>query len=247
MSIDKKENQKEDILTGVSNLSQKILEEEKEILKEIKKEESEIKKLSRNAKITFGLIAFLIIALSSGFAYWKNASNYIYTDKAEINAPTTALAPQNPGILQEVFVNQGDLVNENAVVARVDSELIKTKTQSLVVGIENNIGKIFNRGEAVVTVINPDDLRAIAHIDENKGLNEIKIGQSAVFTVDTFGSRKYEGVVDEISPSSRQGDVVFNISDKRETRVFDIKIRFDTKKYPELKNGMSAKIWIYKN
>ena len=230
-----------------NNIEQKILEEEKEILKEIKKEEVEIKNLTRNGKIAMGLIAFAIIAVSGGFAYWKNSSNFIYTDKAEINAPTTNIAPQNSGVLQEIFVNQGDLIDENTVVARVDSELLKTKTQSIVVGIENNIGKLFNRGEVIITVINPDDLRVVAHIDENKGLNEIKIGQSAIFTVDTFGSKKYEGVVDEISPSSRQGDIVFNISDKRETRVFDVKVRFDTKKYPELKNGMSAKIWIYKN
>ena len=229
------------------NQNQQILEEEKEILKELKEEEKEIKKLSRNTKILMGLFAFLIIVASGGFAYWQSSSKYIYTDKAEVNAQITNLAPQKAGILQEIFVNQGDLVNENTIVARVDSELIKTKTQSIIISTENNIGKLFNPGEAVVTVINPSDLRVIGHIDEDKGLSEIKIGQNAVFTVDTFGSKKYEGVVDEISPSSRQGDIVFNISDKRETRVFDVKVRFDTKQYPELKNGMSAKLWIYKN
>ncbi len=204
------------------------------------------KGLSRNSKIFMGLIAFLIISAASGFAYWKNASNYIYTDKAELGAPTTSLSPENKGALQEVFVNKGDIINENTVVARVDNELIKTKTLSTIIEVQNTIGKIFNPGEAVVTVINPNDLRVIAHIDENKGLNEIRVGQHTVFTVDAFGSEKFEGVVDEISPSSRQGDIVFNISDKRETRVFDVKIRFDTNKYPELKNGMSAKVWIYK-
>jgi len=45
---------------------------------------------------------------------------------------------------------------------------------------------------------------------------------------------------------SREGDVVFNISDKREVKQFDVKVRFDISKYPELKNGMSAKMWIKK-
>ena len=55
-----------------NNIEQKILEEEKEILKEIKKEEVEIKNLTRNGKIDMGLIAFAIIAVYGGFAYWKN-------------------------------------------------------------------------------------------------------------------------------------------------------------------------------
>jgi len=65
------------------------------------------------------------------------------------------------------------------------------------------------------------------------------------FTVDAFGSRKFQGIVDEISPTARQEDIVFNISDKRQTNQFDVKIRFDVSAYPEIKNGMSAKVWIY--
>jgi hypothetical protein len=53
--------------------------------------------------------------------------------------------------------------------------------------------------------------------------------------------------VDEVSPTSRQSDVVFNISSQRQEQEFNIKIRFDVNKYPELKNGMSAKSWIYKD
>jgi multidrug resistance efflux pump len=77
-------------------------------------------------------------------------------------------------------------------------------------------------------------------------LKNIQIGQSAIFKVDAFGGKKYYGVVDEISDTSRQSGIVFNISDKREVREFDVKVRFDVDNYSELKNGMSAKIWIYK-
>jgi len=64
--------------------------------------------------------------------------------------------------------------------------------------------------------------------------------------VDAFGSKTYKGVVDEVSPTSNQSDVVFNISDQRPTNQFEVKVRFDPTLYPELKNGMSAKIWVYK-
>lgn len=227
------------------NIEQKILKEEKEILNEIKKEEQEVKKLSKNTHIIMGLIAFVIIALAGAFAYWQYSSGRIYTDKAEVSAPVSDIASQNGGVLQEVFVNRGDFVNANTVVARVGNELIKTKDAGVITNVQNTIGKSFNKGEAVVSVVNPNELRVVGHIDEDKGLSEIKIGEHATFTVDAFGGKKFEGIVDEISPSARQGDIVFNISDKRETRVFDIKVRFDTKTYPELQNGMSAKLWIY--
>jgi hypothetical protein len=51
--------------------------------------------------------------------------------------------------------------------------------------------------------------------------------------------------VDEVSPTSEQGSVVFDISDQRPTNQFDVYVRFDPSKYPELKNGMSARIWVY--
>jgi multidrug resistance efflux pump len=131
-------------------------------------------------------------------------------------------------------------------VALVDNELIKTKVGGTVVAVNNNVGKIFNKGEAIVSMINPQELRVVGSIEEDKGLKDIRVGQRAVFTVDAFGSKQYYGTVDEISPTSRSSDVVFNISDARALNEFDIKVRFNVDQYPELKNGMSAKLWIYK-
>ena len=57
---------------------------------------------------------------------------------------------------------------------------------------------------------------------------------------------QFKGVVDEVAPTSEQSDVVFNISDERPTNQFAVYVRFDPTQYPQLKNGMSAKIWVYK-
>jgi multidrug efflux pump subunit AcrA (membrane-fusion protein) len=85
----------------------------------------------------------------------------------------------------------------------------------------------------------------VGEIDENKGLDLIKVGDPVTFTVDAFGGQKFSAVVDEISPTSNQSGIVFNISNSRETQQFDIKARFDTTTYTQLKNGMSARMWIY--
>jgi multidrug resistance efflux pump len=223
-----------------------IIREEKKIISELQKEENFIKKLSRNVWILTVFIALILIGGASVFAYLKVSQSRIYTDSADIEAPLINLAPQSSGILEGVYVKAGDFVNADTVVAQVGNELIKTKVAGSISSVNDNVGKIFNRGEMVVAMFDPTQLRVVGSIAEDKGLADIRIGQVASFTVDAFGSKEYEGIVDEISPTSRQGDIVFNISDKREVKEFNVKIRFDINKYPELKNGMSAKLWIYK-
>ena len=204
-------------------------------------------KAKRKPLILVGLALLAVVVAVSAYAYWQVAKDRVYTDKAQVYAPEIALAPSAPGTLEQVFVNEGDTVGPDTVVARVGNELIKTKTPGLVVTTVQDGGKLISAGESVVTIINPDELRVVAQIDENKGLKNIQAGQRVEFTVDAFGSKKYSGVVDEVSSTSRVGDVVFNISDQRQVAQFDVKIRFNPQLYPELKNGMSAKVWIYKN
>lgn len=223
-----------------------ILKEEKEILAEVKKEETALKKLTKNIWVTSLLGGVIILSIVIGIVYWQISSQRVYTDSAIISAPVTNLTPSVSGVLNNVFVNVGDQVLANTVVAQVGNELLKVKDPSQIISVNKSIGTIFNPGQTVVGVINPTDLRLVAHIDEDKGLSDIHVGEQAIFTVDAYGSTKFQGIVDEISPTARQGDIVFNISDKRQINQFDVKVRFDTSVYPNLKNGMSAKVWIYR-
>lgn len=98
-------------------------------------------------------------------------------------------------------------------------------------------------GEVLAAAVGVE--RDIGEIDENKGLSRINVGDPVYFTVDAFGGKKFVGVVDEVSPTSNQSGVVFNISDQRAVQQFNIKARFDTTEYPELRNGMSARMYVY--
>jgi multidrug resistance efflux pump len=158
----------------------------------------------------------------------------------------TNLSASTGGTLQEVFVNVGDTVQNSAPIARVGDELIKANSDGQILSIDTNIGDNFAPGQTVATMIDPEALRVVGQVEEDKGLKDIKIGQEAIFTVDAFGSKEYSGIVDQINPTSDTGDIVFNISGTRQEQNFDVKVRFDVSQYPELKNGMSAKLWIYK-
>ena len=204
-------------------------------------------KPKRKQILLAAVVLLALIGAATALGIWYINKDRVYTDKAQVYAPEIALSPSASGTLEQIFVHNGDTLTPNTVVARVGNELIKTKSSGLVVSTKEDAGALINPGESVVTIVNPDELRVVAQIDENKGLKSIQVGQRVEFTVDAFGSKRYSGVVDEVSSTSHAGDVVFNISDKRQTAQFDVKIRFNSGKYPELKNGMSAKVWIYNN
>lgn len=218
-----------------------ILTEEKQVLKEIKSEEKNIK----NILITIVLVVLAVAGVVGGITYWQMAQKRVYIEKGQVYATKINLSPKNAGLLEEVYVNEGDQVLADTVVARVGNELVKTKVAGTIAVVNKNFGTIVAPGTAVVSMINNDDLRVVGRLGEDKGLKDVSVGQQAVFTVDAFGSKKFFGVVDEISSVSRDSDIVFSISDKREVREFDVKVRFDTTTYPELKSGMSAKVWVY--
>ena len=225
---------------------EEILETEKEVLKEIKQAEKKIMGLEKRLFTAGLLIALVVAASAAGAIYWRALKGRITIDKAAVTAPRIDLAAKAAGPLEEVFVQTGDQVAANTVVARVGNELIKTKSAGLVIDVKQDIGQIFSPGMPVVSLIDPNELRIVGQIDENKGLADIAVGQPAAFTIDAFGGTRFTGVVDEINQTANDSGVVFSISDKREIKKFEIKIRYNSLAHPEFKNGMSAKIIIYK-
>ncbi|MDD5489996.1 MAG: HlyD family secretion protein [Candidatus Moranbacteria bacterium] len=198
----------------------------------------------RREWIILAVIAFAAAGLVAIF-YLYLAQSRIYVEKSGIEAQPISLSSQQGGILQTMFVKIGDDVSANQPVAQIGNEVVKTKDPGKIISANNDIGKNFAPDEAVATMIRPDDLRLVARVEEDKGLNKIEVGQKVFFTVDAFGSKEYSGIVDEVSPTARSGDIVFNISSARQENEFNVKVRFNVSDYPELKNGMSAKSWIY--
>ena len=210
------------------------------------KEETGIKKLIKNPHFrvisVFSILAIIIFVI----AYLSITGSRISVENSQINAPVITLSPLSSGILQRVFVREGDFVSPGMVVAQVNDIPIKAQTEGIVISVQNLPGQIVTSQTPVVKMIDPSELRVVGQVPENKGLTSIHLGQKVIFTVDAFGSKNYYGTVDSISPTSRQQDIVFSISDQRAEQNFDVKVRYDINQYPELKNGMSAKMWIYK-
>ncbi len=202
---------------------------------------------NRRAIRSTAIVALIACVAIGGGAYWYIASRTVYIDLSVIQAPVINLSPTDSGPLQAVFVNVGDLVMANQPIARVGDEIVESKTSGEIVSVDQNIGEFENAmtGQSVVaTMIDPTQLRVVGHLDEDKGLANVMVGDVAKFTVDAFGSREYYGVVDEIGQIS-QGNTTSNIFSQRPTDQFNVYVRFNPARYPELKDGMSARIWVY--
>jgi multidrug resistance efflux pump len=188
---------------------------------------------------------FLILIVAATVLFYKSTSSRISITESLVSAPVIAIGPENPGVLEEVYVKAGDTVSAGDMLARVGAQILSAKISGTIITVNNTPGQVFQPSQAVVTMIDPKEFRIIGTVKENAGLSDIKVGDPVSFTVDAFAGKKFTGVVDSISPTSKESGVAFSISDKREVKQFEVKVKYDVVANPEFKNGMSAKMKIY--
>jgi len=115
--------------------------------------------------VIIGVIA--VITVVGGSVYWYVSSKTIFIDQSVIAAPLVNLSPVNSGILEAVFVKEGDTVAADTPIARVGDEIVKAKTNGTVVSVNNNIGQFLNvlAGQGMVaSMIDPGSLRVVGHL-----------------------------------------------------------------------------------
>ena len=192
-------------------------------------------------------ISAMVVVLSvlAGFIIWDASRGVVSIEDSLLVAPVVNLSPQAPGTLNALYVHEGQRVAANTQVALVGGQTMTAVEDGIVASAPSLIGQYFTPGQPVVTIVHDTDMKVVGSVEETKGLSDISAGNRVVFTVDAFGGTKYDGIVESVSPTSNQTGITFSISDKRAVQKFDVKVRFDASKYPELKNGMSAKMKIY--
>jgi multidrug resistance efflux pump len=191
------------------------------------------------------IVVVVIFGALGGFLFWQGSANTVSIENSVLEAPLVSISSSAPGILQTLYVHEGDKIAANTQVALVGSDILTSKQSGIVAQASENIGSYFTPGQSVVTVVDTANMKVVGSIEETKGLKDLAPGQRATFTVDAFPGKKYSGIVDAVGASSQETGVTFSISDKRPVNKFEVKVRFSVDAYPELKNGMSAKITVY--
>ena len=200
----------------------------------------------KNPKVYNFLIGIILgVLLVAGVFYYFLTEGRLKIDNSVISAPIASISPNSAGKLMELDVYEGQMIKKGDTLAIVGTDTLRAATDGLVILANNQIGGNVSPQTQLIQIIDPSNMRVTGTVDENKGLNELKVGQIASFTVDALPGEQFWGYVDEISPSAKQTALSFSISSERPTQQFQVYVKYDGLKYPEIKNGMSAKLTVF--
>lgn len=202
----------------------------------------------KNPKMIKIILAVVICFFVFGgtFFYLKTMQR-INIENSVVSSPIIPLSSSIPGKLKTITAIEGQKIKKGDPVAIVGTEIIRSYIDGVVIETNKQIGAFVSPQTPVVKIINTNEMRINGTIDENKGFDKIKVGQVVSFTIDALTGKTFWGYVDEIAQSAKQTGATFSISSERPTQQFEIYARFDANSYPEIKNGMSAKMTVYTN
>ncbi|HUD09739.1 MAG TPA: efflux RND transporter periplasmic adaptor subunit [Patescibacteria group bacterium] len=193
------------------------------------------------------LVVIVAVLLIGGYIGYQLLRDRVSIEDSLVQAPIITISPEVPGAIIDVKVYEGERVKKGDTLAIVGTSSLNAYQDGLVVSTDNAIGSLASSQTPVVEMINFADMRIAGTIDENKGLDKIKVGQVVSFTVDAIPGQTFWGYVDEISPTAKQTQLQFSVSSERPTQQFIVYARFNAFGYPQIKNGMSAKMTVYTN
>jgi len=204
-----------------------------------------IKKI-KNPKVLKPLSIILVVMLTLAvYVIYQLLTSRIFIDDSLVDAPITIVNPTVPGVLSEIDVYDGERITKGDLLGVVGGQAVYAESDGIVVGEANTIGASLSLQTALVQIVNPVDIRIAGTIDETKGLSNIHVGQVVSFSIDALPNQKFWGFVDEVSPTAKSTQNAFTISSERPTQQFVVYAKFDSEKYPQIKNGMSAKMVVY--
>ncbi len=202
----------------------------------------------KNPKVLRAILIVIVAALLiGGFVGYQLLKGRVSIEDSLVQAPIITISPEVPGKIMDIKVYEGEQVKKGDSLAIVGTSSLNAYQDGLIVSTDDSIGSIASSQTPVIQMINFSDMRIAGTIDENKGLDKLKIGQVVAFTVDALPGQTFWGYVDEISPTSKQTALQFSVSSERPTQQFVVYARFNSYSYPQIKNGMSAKMTVYTN
>jgi multidrug resistance efflux pump len=164
----------------------------------------------------------VVFGILVSFLYWVSIKDTVHIENSNLEAPIANISPTTPGMLNAIYVKEGDEIKANSQLALVGSEILYSKNGGIVTSAPKVLGSYYSLGQTVVSIVDESQMIVVGSIEETKGLEKIEPGQRVIFTVDTFSGNKYEGIVDSVSSISKNRSRLF-YSDKRAVKKFEVK------------------------
>ncbi len=159
----------------------------------------------------------------------------------DIAARTTVdTYPDAAGKLSRLFVEVGDTVRKDQVIAEVDPSRpgmtfavspVKAAITGTVTSIPAEVGAMVSQQAPLVRISKMDDLQIKTYVAE-RFISKMKVGQRAIISLDAFPGKTFAARVSELSPMVDPS-----------SRTLDMKLEF-VERPRDVRAGMFAKIKI---
>lgn len=156
------------------------------------------------------ILVALLVAGTVGFNYWRDATLYVSTDDALVDATMQAVSAPGVGTLVTWKARPGVHVAAGEVIGIVRTSpgmgsLASYEVTSPIAGtllrVDAHEGQSVSPALPLAYVADLDHLRITAYVDETE-IHDVRVGQPADVTVDATGGAQYQGTVSEIIPAT---------------------------------------------
>lgn len=192
----------------------------------------------------------ILLGLAGYYLVWPAISkDGALVVSGTVEATEVRLASELGGVVDEVYVAEGDLVaaNQNVVSVQPSNstrgssrERIRTPIAGTVLYRSVEPGEFVSPGAPLVTVADLDRLTLTVYVPEDR-YGQIMLGASYPVTVDSYPAEVFTGTVSHIADRAEFTPRNVQTTDSRKTTVFAIKLDL-AQNGGKLKPGMPADV-----
>jgi multidrug resistance efflux pump len=149
---------------------------------------------------------------------------------------------------EEIADARAQLAEAQARLAQFKVQLaegeVKAPAHAVVEAVSVRPGDLVTPNQTVVRLLELDQIWVRIYIPEPQ-LGNVRVGQRARVTVDTFKDRTFDGVIEQINAQGEFTPRNIQSRDERNHQVFGVKVKLDNRE-GKLKSGMAADVTLEK-
>jgi multidrug resistance efflux pump len=206
------------------------------------------------------LLIALVISGTVGYRYWHDATSYISSDDALVDATMQSVTSPGSGTLVEWNAQPGAHVTAGEVIgivrttpglAGVSSYTVIAPIDGTLLRVDAHTGQNVSPAAPLAYVADFDHLRITAYVDETE-IHAVRVGQLVDITVDATGGTAYQGTVSEIIPATAGQFALLPSSDRstgnftKVTQRVEVRIALNTTGGAQLYPGENASVRIHR-
>lgn len=204
------------------------------------------------------IIVVLVGGGAIGYYYYYQATNFVKTDNAMIDAKAIPLTATTSGTLSSYDISVGKHISEGDTIAEITTKTDSGKTQKVpvkapqdgtVVQASDVQNQLVQQGASIGQAYNKDEMYVTANIDETK-IDKIEKGQKVDVKIDAYSDKNFTGHVETITNATAGSFSLLSSSNSdanytKVGQVVPVKISIDNAQGYNLRPGMNVSVKVH--